>query len=94
MSMVQNHVIPQLKQCRAFMQDEAPLHYASLVREFLMKKFPSRVISRGCDIAWPGRSPDVNAMYFWFRGMLKAKIYHHSTSHPLKHLQQLITEAC
>ena len=99
LSMLQNHVIPQLKQRRAFsrtifMQDQAPPHYASSVREFLNKKFPSRVISRGCDIAWPARSPDLNPLDFWFWGMLKAKIYHHSTPHSLEHLQQLITEAC
>ncbi len=30
----------------------------------------------------------------WFWGMLKAKIYHHSTPRSLEHLQELITEAC
>ena len=83
--MLQNHVIPQLKQRRAFsrtifMQDGAPPHY---VREFLNKNFPSRVISWGCDIAWPARGPDLNPLDLWFWGMLKAKIYHHSTLYSL-----------
>ena len=87
--MLQNQLIPQLKQRRSFsttifMQDGAPLHYASSVREFLNKNFPSRVISRGRDIAWPARSPDLNPLDFWFCGMLKAKIYHHSTPHSLE----------
>ena len=41
-----------------FQQDDAPLHFASVVRDFLDEKFPGRWIGRRGPIEWPARLPD------------------------------------
>lgn len=58
------------------MQDGAPPHFASVVRKFLLDSFTEeRVISRGCKIKWPSRSPDINPADFWLWGYLKSQVY-------------------
>lgn len=77
------------------MQDGAPPHYANSVRQFLYEKFsPQRVISRGCDIVWPPRSPDLNPLDFWFWGALKARVFHTNPPETLEELKERIIDEC
>jgi len=99
LQMLQEHVRPQLQRKRKlatciFMQDGAPPHFATRVRNYLVHTFGDRVISRGCDRFWPPRSPDLNPLDFWFWGWLKAKIYHHDKPQSLEQLQQMIMNVC
>ena len=100
LDMLKTHLIPQLTRRRklsktVFMQDGAPPHYACIVRQFLYDKFsPQRVISRGCNIVWPPRSPDLNPLDFWFWGALKARVFHTSPPETLEELKARITDEC
>jgi hypothetical protein len=58
-----------------FMQDGAPAHYASDVREWLDKNFPGRWIGRRGPIEWPARSPDLTPADFFLWGYLKDIVY-------------------
>ena len=50
------YVVPHLNQRRnqdlLFQQDGAPAHYASIVREYLIKELHGRWIGRGGSIEW------------------------------------------
>ena len=100
LQMLQQHVCPQLAQKRKlssciFMQDGAPPHFASRVRDYLLQTFGSnRLISRGCDQFWPPRSPDLNPLDYWFWGWMKARIYHTDKPQSLAELRQKITDFC
>ena len=99
LEMIMDHMVPELKKHRAlsrtiFMQDGAPPHFASSVRDFLKQQFQNRVISRGCDVVWPPRSPDLNPLDYWLWGMLKSKIYSRIKPTSIEHLKELIREAC
>lgn len=83
-TMLQNYVIPELQQRNVvndivWMQDGAPPHVATCVRQVLQQNFGDRVISRNFAVSWPPRSPDLTPMDFWFWGYLKSKVY---TSNP------------
>ncbi|GBP49168.1 hypothetical protein EVAR_46186_1 [Eumeta japonica] len=56
-------------------QDGCPAHYARSVREYLDEEFPGRWIGRSGPISWPGRSPDLNPLYFFYWGAVKEKVY-------------------
>lgn len=58
-----------------FMQDGAPPHYAAAVRNFLNQEYPNAWIGRGGPIAWPPRSPDLNACDYFLWGHMKDIIY-------------------
>lgn len=100
LAMLKDHVIPQLKQRRAFsrtifMQDGAPPHFATIVRQFLKDQFRDRLISRGCDVPWPPRSPDLSPLDYWFWAWLKSKVF--TLQSPLRSiddLKQRIVEVC
>ena len=59
------------------MQDGAPPHCISLVKDFLIEKFQDRVhvISRGTPIIWPAYSPDLNPLDFHFSGVAQQQVY-------------------
>ena len=73
---------PQLTQKRKlsstiFIQVGGLPHFASTVIQFLIRTFTQeRLISRGCNLVWPSRSPDLNPLDYWFWGTLKARIFH------------------
>ena len=100
LSMLKDHVKPQLAQRRKlsqtiFMQDGAPPHFANIVRNYLYQTFSSdRVISRGCEIVWPSRSPDLNPLDYWFWGTLKARVFHRNAPTTLEDLKHRIVEEC
>ncbi|GBN71924.1 hypothetical protein AVEN_250459-1 [Araneus ventricosus] len=55
-----------------FMQDGAPPHIATAVKQLLNLHFGNdRIISRHFPTAWPPRSPDLNPCNFWLWGYLK-----------------------
>lgn len=100
LTMLKDHVIPQLKQRRVlsrtiFMQDGAPPHFATTVRQFLKEQFGDRLISRGCDIPWPPRSPDLSPLDYWFWAWLKSKVFtFQSPLGSIGELKQRIIEVC
>ncbi|GBO39648.1 hypothetical protein AVEN_204140-1 [Araneus ventricosus] len=58
------------------MQDDAPLHIATPVKQLLNLHFGNdRIISRHFPTAWPPRSPDLNPCNFWLWGYLKDVVY-------------------
>ena len=55
-----------------FMQDGAPVQ---IVRDFLDKKFPNRLIGRLGPIERPARSPSLTPADYFLWGYLKEKVY-------------------
>jgi len=81
LSMLHEHLIPELRRYKkvrsaVFMQDGAPPHVGTQVKDFLHTHFTEeRIISRHFKNAWPPRSPDLNPCDFWLWGALKEEIY-------------------
>ena len=97
--MLQMHVRPQLSRRQLssiiFMQDGAPPHFATRVRDYICETFSQEgVISRGCAHPWPPRSPNLNPLDYWFWGWLKAKVYHTDKPRSLLQLRDKITDIC
>lgn len=57
-----------------FQQDGATPHCAQKCLDFLLEKFPERVISRRTSHPWPASSPDLNLLDFWFWGEMEQVI--------------------
>ena len=79
-NMLTHYVIPELQRRNAlsnivWMQDGAPPHVASSVKQCLTQHFGDRVISRHFPFPWPPRSPDLTPLDFWLWGYLKSKVY-------------------
>ncbi|GBM40785.1 hypothetical protein AVEN_80795-1 [Araneus ventricosus] len=74
-SLLRNQLIPALKQrlrvdSTIFMQDGAPPHIATPVKQLLNLHFRNnRISSRHFPTAWPPRSPDLNTCDFWCCGV-------------------------
>lgn len=58
-----------------FMHDGAPPHFSITARRYLNRKFPNHWVGRGGPTPWPPRSPDLNAMDYYFWGHLKQIVY-------------------
>ncbi|KMQ82897.1 transposable element tc3 transposase [Lasius niger] len=80
-ALLRNHVLPALQQRQCvdrtiFMQDGAPPHIATSVKQLLRAQFGvDRIISRHFPTTWPPRSPDLNPCDFWLWGYLKSVVY-------------------
>ncbi|GBM75493.1 hypothetical protein AVEN_183809-1 [Araneus ventricosus] len=80
-SLLRNHLVPAMQQRRCvdstiFMQDGAPPHIATPVKQLLNLHFGiDRIISRHFPTAWPPRSPDLNPCDFWLWSYLKDVVY-------------------
>ena len=48
-----------------WMQDIAPSHVVSSIKNLLCQRFSGRDISRHFPFLWPPRSPDLTPMDFW-----------------------------
>ena len=77
--MLQNDLMPQLARIGEgkplwFMQDGAPPHYATIVRNWLTGNFENWIGRRGT-VEWAPRSPDLTPMDFYFWGHLKQIVY-------------------
>jgi hypothetical protein len=58
-----------------FQQDAARTHTARTSVSLLRETFSQHFISRGGDISWPARSPDLSACDYSFWGYLKSKFF-------------------
>ncbi|GBN43390.1 hypothetical protein AVEN_138006-1 [Araneus ventricosus] len=80
-SLLRNQLIPALQQrgcvdSTIFMQDGAPPHIATPVKQLLNLHFGNdRIISRHFLTVWPPRSPDLNPCDFWLWGYVKDVVY-------------------
>ena len=57
-----------------FQQDGATAHTAKASVSVLREMFPQH-ISRGGDVPWPVRSPDLSACYYFLWGYLKSTVF-------------------
>ena len=57
------------------MQDGAPPHYLTEVRDYLNDRFPNQWIGRSAPIAWPPRSQDLTPLDFFLWGFIKDMVY-------------------
>ena len=79
LDMLQNDLMPHLARINEgkplwFMQDGAPPHYATIVRNWLNGNFENWIGRRGT-VEWAPRSPDLTPMDFYFWGHLKQIVY-------------------
>lgn len=74
-----------------FQQDGATAHTARIVMNILRQMFPGQLISRGGDIVWPARSPDLTPCDFFLWGYLKAEVFKHRPRN-LQDLKQAIRD--
>jgi transposase len=59
-----------------FMQDGAPPHWSTGVRNFLSAKFPNRWMGRSSpNFPWPPYSPDLTPCDFFLWGWIKSQVY-------------------
>jgi len=58
-----------------FQQDGATAHVARASMSVLREMFPQHVISRGGDVPWPARSPDLSACDYFLWGYLKSIVF-------------------
>lgn len=80
LSMLQEFLIPQLKQRRIysksiFHQDGAPPHWGLNVRKFLNEQFPNRWWGRDGPINWSPRSPDLTPLDYFLWGYLRDQVF-------------------
>ena len=90
-AMLGNKLFPELARQRIprsrlwFHQDGAAPHTTRGVLAYLGEMFPGKVVSKGGDVLWPPRSPDLSPLDFFLWGHLKAQVY----ATPLTSLRQL-----
>lgn len=58
-----------------FQHDDAIMHCAIPVREYLNQTFKDRWIGRGGPVSWPPHSPDLSSVNFCLWGTFKAIVY-------------------
>ena len=58
-----------------FQHDGATAHTARASMSVLREMFPQHVISRGGDVPWPARSPDLSACGYFLWGYLKSRVF-------------------
>ena len=63
-----------------FMQDGAPPHYATAVRQFLNDELSGRWLGRRGPHEWPARSCDITPCDFFLWGWAKQEVYQRSPS--------------
>lgn len=97
LQMLKNELVPALSVLNDgptwFMQDGAPPHYATPVRQWLNENFPDKWIGRRGPVEWAPRSPDLNPLDFAFWGYLKAQVYKVKIQ-GLSHLRERIESEC
>jgi len=58
-----------------FQQDGATAHTARASVSVLQEMFPQHVISRGGNVPWSARSPDLSAWDYFLWGYLKSRVF-------------------
>jgi len=56
-------------------QDGATAHTTRASMSILREMFPQHVISRGCNVPWPARSPDLSSCDYFLWGYLKSRVF-------------------
>jgi hypothetical protein len=74
-----------------FQQEGAAAHTARASMNVLREMFPQHVISRGGDVPWPARSPDLSACDFLLWRYLKSRFFIYK-SRTLTELKQSVKE--
>ena len=88
---VQNFFLPELVHRQVpvarmwFQQDGAAPHTSKAVLNMLRQTFGRRVMSKGADIVWPPRSPDLTTADFFLWGHIKAQVF----GKPVRSIKQL-----
>lgn len=100
LNLLQNQVVPALRNLPGidfnrlwFQQDGCPAHFTAAVRHYLNGTFPNRLISRGGNILWPARSPDLAPNDFFLWGFIKQKVYDRQRAEDVEELRQRILAA-
>ena len=80
LAMLQNDVWPVVSTWPnlndlVFMQDGAPPHYATVVRNWLDRSFDQQWLGRAGPHEWPARSPDLTPCDFFLWGYVKEEVY-------------------
>ena len=75
------------------MQDGAPPHYKTEVRNWLHENLQDRWIGRAGPHEWPARSPDLTPCDFFLWGFLKEQVYKTNPT-CVDELEHSIREAC
>ncbi len=81
LTLLQNEFLPKAQQLPnfhslVFMQDGAPPHWATAVRNWLSDTLPGRWMGRGSpNLPWPANSPDLTPCDFFLWGYLKSRVY-------------------
>jgi len=93
--MLQEEALPELETIAGnsevwWLQDGAPAHWGTQVREYLDACFPETWIGRDGPIAWPARSPDINPLDYYLWGFVKHMVFQTPTR-DLNELRQKIT---
>jgi hypothetical protein len=93
LQMIQQEFLPVVQQWDSFhslifMQDGAPPHWSTAVRNFLSAVFPNRWMGRGSpNLPWPPYSPDLTPCDFFLWGWIKSQVY----TTPIANLVELRT---
>jgi len=74
-----------------FQQDGETAHTARASMSVLREMFPQHVISRGDDVPWPARSPDLSACDYFLWRYLKSRVFI-SKPRTITELKQIIKE--
>lgn len=98
LQMLQESFLPALQGFEAhedmfFMQDGAPPHYATVVRDWLDLNFAGKWIGRRGSVEWPARSPDLTPPDFFLWGYVKNFVYGLKPQ-TLVELEQIIRQCC
>ena len=75
-----------------FQQDGAAPHTTRGVLAHLRELFPGKVISKGGDVPWPPRSPDLSPLDFFLWGHLKGVVFAQPVP-SLRALRALLSQA-
>lgn len=90
-SLLRDKVMPTLENLELprervwFQQDGAAPHTATSVLALLQETFPGKTISKGADVPWPPRSPDLSICDFFLWGHIKHLVY----GQPVRSVRQL-----
>ena len=70
--------------------DGATSHTARCSMDAVRRLFPTHIVSRYGDIAWPARSPDLTACDFFLWGYLKSVVFRNPPPHNTEELKERI----
>ncbi|PSN35630.1 hypothetical protein C0J52_24361, partial [Blattella germanica] len=81
---------PHINRDTWFQQDGATSHTARCSMDAVRRLFPTHIVSRYGDIAWPARSPDLTACDFFLWGYLKSVVFRNPPPHNTEELNERI----